>query len=165
MGRRIARAPDDQVLLRIKCAGHPGGPAALLPGVTGPAFIAFLAGAGYGPEAPATFSGLGVIGIQETADSVLTAGYSRDHHVFDNQRRGGDGMAGAIVGHLHVPQDRARLGAESNEMRIHGAHEDAITQNRHAAIHLVAADVYFGRQAALVAPEWASGGRVERDHV
>src|SRR2546426_4689164 len=84
--RGIACAPDDQVELGIVGTGHPGWRATVLPFVGGPGLISLLAGSGNCPKTPAALSGLDVIRVEESADSIFTARDACDDHVFDDQR-------------------------------------------------------------------------------
>src|ERR1700687_4736965 len=101
--RWIARAPDDQVLLRIERTGHPSGTAPVLPSVTRPGFITLLAGPGNCPKPPAAFPALDVVSIQKATNPIFTTRDSSYHHVFHDQGRRSDAVAGAIIGQLHIP--------------------------------------------------------------
>ena len=164
--RGIPDAPDDEVQLGVIGSGDPGGTAALLPGVgSTPRLVTFFARAGNGVESPAALPGGDIVGVKEAADAVFAACDPGDHHVLDDQRRAGDRVAGLAVGNRHVPQHGARLRAQRDQVRIHGAEKHAIAKHRHAAVDRIATDVDFGRKAAFVVPVGAAGGGIESEHV
>src|SRR5205085_1356420 len=100
---RVAGAPVDQPQRRIVGAGQPRRAAAVHPAVAGPAFAARFAGRWYRPEAPRQFSGLRVVGVEEAADAGLAAADADDHLVVDDQRRGGDRVAGRVLADVDGP--------------------------------------------------------------
>ena len=86
-GRGIARRPVKKIQLRIIAAGDPGRSTTCLPRVAGPGFMAGFAGAGNGVEAPATTSGVGVVRLDETTDTVVATRDANDDFIFERQAR------------------------------------------------------------------------------
>ncbi len=103
-GRRIAGGPVEKVELWIVGAGDPGGSAAVGSGFGGaPGVTAGFAGSGNGVETPGALAGGGVVGVDETTDTVFAAGNTDDDFVFDDERRDGESVALRVVGGLNIP--------------------------------------------------------------
>jgi len=83
--------------------------------------MAGFAGPGNGVEAPFAFAGGCVVGVNETADAIFSAGNADDDEILDGQRREGDAVAFAIVKRGGIPDDVAGFGIESDDVRIERA--------------------------------------------
>ena len=66
---------------------------------------------------------------------------------------------------LGVPQDLAGLGVDGEQVRIDGAHEERIAEDRQSAAHAAAAGAGFRGRLVLERPERAAGHRIERHHL
>src|SRR5579862_9972827 len=68
--RGIAGAPDNQILVDIVRTSDPGGPAAMLPGITAPCLGTWFARRGNCPKPPAALTRRGIVGVDEAANAV-----------------------------------------------------------------------------------------------
>ena len=96
---------------------------------------------------------------------ILAAGRAHDHFVFHHQRGMRDGIAGFRLGDGRIPQRLPVLGIDGDQMRVDGAHEQRVAQDRQPAIDAAAAGARRLRHRKLVGPEDPSGGGIESDHV
>ena len=158
---RIARAPVEQVQLRIVGAGQPRRRAAVLPRVAAPRVRARLTRRRHGPEAPRALAGLRVVGIEESANAAFGAGDADDDLVLDRERRAGRGVVQPGIGERLLPQHAARSRVERDELRIQRRQEQRGAEDREAAIDLAAADVDPAADPVFVGPERAPGFRVD----
>ena len=62
-----------------------------------------LAGARNGLKAPSAATGVGIVRIHKSANSVFAAGNANDHLVLHHQRSDGEGIGGVGIGGLYVP--------------------------------------------------------------
>ena len=163
----VAGAPIHHVQLGIVGARQPRRRAAALPGVGRPRVAARFARRGNRPEPPRTLAGLHVVRIEEAADRELAAGDADDDLVLDDERRAGAGVAGLVIGHLHVPDHLAGLHIERHEVGIERGHEEPVAVDSEAAIHEAAADLHrVGRRQHLaVLPDLTAGLGVDRPRV
>src|SRR5262249_42634361 len=103
--RGIAYSPEEHILFGVIRAGYPGGTATVLPRITGPGFDSLFAFAWSRVAAPFAFTGFDIIGVEITADSVLPAGDTDDHFIFDYQGCYGCAVAVGVFVNLRVPCD------------------------------------------------------------
>ncbi len=115
-----------------------------------------------GVEAPQASAGLGVVGIEESANTGLAAADADDDLAVDRERRRRDRIAEGVVGDRDVPPHAARQRVERHEMRVHGADVHTIVQQCHAAIDRTEADrAHVSWHGWLVAPERPPGAKVQ----
>lgn len=81
----IADSPVGEIKNRVVGAGEPDRPAALLPGIAAPRFVARFAGFGDCFKFPEFLAGRGVIGGEETANAEFSAGGADENVVFDDE--------------------------------------------------------------------------------
>src|SRR6185503_19236515 len=162
VGTGIADAVIREVELRIVGARHPDAGAAALPRVAGPRVVAALAGPRNGVEAPRALPGLRVVGVDEAADAVLAAGDADNHLVLDDERRDGGRVPLREVFERRVPDDRAGLHVERQQVRVERRHEEAIAEDAESPVDEAAArgEAAGRRQLALVTPDFPPGARV-----
>src|SRR5882762_10952486 len=88
-GPAVARAPVDEVELRVVGAGDPCGPAPAQVGIArGPGLAALFSGTRGGMAAPQVLARVGIVAVDETANAVLAARHPRHQHaVRDRGRR------------------------------------------------------------------------------
>ncbi len=163
-GPGFPSAPEDDILLGIVCARNPGRCSAGLRRDSGPRFTPRLARRWYRPEAPCPLPCLGVIRIDEAADSVLAARDTHHDLVLKRQRRSRDRVTQLRIGHLGIPTHDSRFDIQCHQMRIECADINAIVQNRHAAVHLAAAAANTWRHAPHVLPQRTPGLRIQSSH-
>src|SRR5262249_42111308 len=155
-----ARPPVEEVEPRIVRAGDPGGRAAALPRVAFPRLIALLAFAGNRVEPPGATPRVGLVRVDEAADSVLAAGDADDHLVLHDERRAREAVALVRVGRSDIPADTAGLRVEAHHVRVERAHEQPIAERAEAAVLRTAAQRHLLWQRALVVPERPAGSRI-----
>src|SRR5262249_18518154 len=107
---RISGPPVNKVQFCIVRASDPRGAATALPGIGAPRVASRFAGTRYRPEAPYALAGVGVVGIDEAADSVLCTGDSHHDEVLHNQWRDRRAISLLNVVYLGFPQNIAGLG-------------------------------------------------------
>ena len=112
----------------------------MFPAISRPGLVARFAGAGHRPETPHALAGLGVVGVQKSANAVFGARNSDDDFVLDRQRRECDGVRGLVIGDFYVPADAAGLHVQRNQVGVQRADEQLVVERRNAAIHLAAAN-------------------------
>ena len=160
---RIAGRPVERVEIGVVGAREPGGRARVLDVLALPGLRSRLASLRHGPEAPHLLARRLIEGGQEAADAFVAARRAGDHQAADGQRRRGRAVVLAPVGHLGVPQQRAREAVEGDEVRVVGDHEHAVAGDGDAAVD--AAGGVAGqalRARAPVVPDPPSGAGVER---
>src|SRR5262245_57247418 len=81
----VARAPIDQIKVRIVGASQPRRPATVLPGIARPGITARLTRRRNGVAAPALCASVRIPSVNEAADTVLSPRNPRDHHVTCHQ--------------------------------------------------------------------------------
>ena len=139
----IGRAPDDDVEFGVIGARHPGGAAAGLPGavVVLPGFVTRLARPRNGVGAPDFLAGVHVQRRDPAAHAKLGAGHAGQHHVLDDQRRVGDDLGDAGVGHLGFPQQAAVVLVEGENAAVdHRAQNLVAVQGDAAVVDTAAGD-------------------------
>ena len=151
-GRRVPGAPVEQIQFRIVSSRHPGRRPSRLPGISQPGFRAGLSGRRNGPESPQPLSGIGIVGIQETADAIFPASGSNDDLVLDDEGGPGGAVAHSVVGPLNVPKNIPGLGVQRHQVGVQGGHEQLVPQQGESSIDGPAAEALV-RQAALVSPK------------
>src|SRR5579859_4645428 len=160
-GRRIAGGPEGGIGCWIIGAGDPRGRAANFPGVGFPSFVAWFAGARNGVEAPFTFAGGGIVGVDEAPDSVFAARDAHEDEISDGQRREGNAVSLAIVKRRRIPDHIAGFGIERDDVGIERAEEYFVAENSEAAIHAAAAGTNVRGKRALVLPDRAARTGIE----
>ena len=70
----------------------------------------------------------------EPAHAFIAAGRPRDHQITDRQRRAGGVVVLPPVRHLRVPQQRAGMTVERDDVRVIGHHEHAVAGDADAAV-------------------------------
>ena len=161
----ISDAPISQVEIRIVGTRHPHGSAPSLPRIASPGFVARLARARDGVKSPNFFARFHIVGRQETADTVLTAGGTDNHLVLHDQRGHGQSVAGLGFRYRNVPQRTPVFGVNRDQTGVDRRHEQRVAQDRHSPVHAAAARAgrLFG--SVGIRPEDASGGGVQSDDV
>src|SRR5262249_47258327 len=86
---RITRADVDEIQVWIVRAGCPDSRTTARPRVARPRVVAGLAGARNGVTAPRAFPCLGVVGVNESTNAVLSTSDADDDLVVHDQRREG----------------------------------------------------------------------------
>ncbi len=132
-----------------------------LPRIAFPGVVAGLSGTGNGVETPFALAGIGVVGIDESADAILSAGNADDDQVLHGEWRDGEAVAGSVVGGGDVPADGPGLGIERDDVSVERAEEDLVAEDGHAAIDVSAAGPNVAGNLALIHPDGASGAGVE----
>ena len=168
VGIWIAGAVIEQVELRVITSGDPRRSAAAC-GYIGirPRLAAQLAGIRNRIEAPDAPARLRVVRVDVAAAGEVAAGDADDHFVLHDQRRRRDRVRFLQIADGHVPEDRAGLAFERDQMRVERAHVEAIAEQRESAIHRAAAHRRreIRRQRARVLPDRPAGPRVERERL
>ena len=134
---RVARAPVDEIELRIVGARSPRRPAPVLPrvAVLGPRLRTRFARRGNRIALPQLPAGLRVPTSEESARGALAAGHSGNHDAVGDNRRTRRVVAVLLVRELLVPDLHARLHVERDEMVVVGdAIELAVVDRRGAAV-------------------------------
>src|SRR5262249_17665735 len=119
-------------------AREPGAGAAVLPTVALPGVVPELAGCWNGVRPPQALAGLGVVGVDETANAILAAGDSGDDFVLERQWGGGDAVALHGVSDLRLPNQRAAAGVERHQCRIERSEVDPVSEDGDTAVDPVA---------------------------
>ena len=135
--------------------------AAALPRVARPRVVAWFTGTGNRVEPPRALAGLRVVGVDESADAVLTARDADDHLVVHDERRERRGVALLVFLHRRVPGDRAGLHVERDQVRVERRHEQLVAEDAEPVIDEAAAGGQSLRQLAPVAPDLLAGARVD----
>ncbi len=117
-----------------------------------------------GVEFPDLAPRLRVIGRDEAAYAQVAASRSDVHLVPHHQWRHGDGILRGCVGHRRIPQQRAVLRVDSQQMCVHGAQEQCVAEDGKTAVDPAAARAR-GRGLVRVGPEDAPGDRIQRHDV
>ena len=135
-GIGIARAPIQQVELRVIRSGHPRHAASVEDGVgvVGPRFRARLAGVRIGVPAPLDRSGLRIQGLKETPNIRNIPGHADDHVIAYNQRRHCREVTELWIGELDDPANAAILGIETDQMRVGRSKVEPILVHAQSAI-------------------------------
>ena len=123
--------------------------------------MARLARAGYGVEAPSSFSGLSVIGVKVAANAVLAARGSDDDLILDRQGSHGHGIAFRVVTDLSVPKNVPGFRVERQQPAIERSRKNPIVEESYPAVRASNCVDPFG-QSVDVGPEPAAGLGVER---
>ena len=118
IGSWIACTPVDEIKVGIVRTCEPRGSPACFPRVVCPRVIAWFAFAGDGVGAPRELTGLGIVGVDESANAVFATGDARNDLVFDNKRRRGLRVAGFVVGNSDIPKQIASAGVYRDEVCV-----------------------------------------------
>src|SRR5262249_6736177 len=109
-GAGIARAPVDEVELRIVRAGNPRARASVQGRLAWlPRLVAFFAGAWNGIAPPELLAGRRIPAVEETARPEFRAGAPGDQYAVCDQRCDGERVAFLPLRHLLLPQLLAGL--------------------------------------------------------
>ena len=160
---RVADRPIQQIQLRVVRTGQPGRATAELPRIAGPRVVAELAGPGNRRKTPEPRAGRRIVRVDEAADPELAAGDAGDDLVLERQRRAGDAESLHRIRHLDFPEQRAGAGVQRQERRVQRADEQAVAEDRHAAVERVDLVRVADLLRALIAPDLAPGRGVQRD--
>ena len=160
--RRIARAPEAQVELRIVVPREPHGDAARLPGVTLPGLVTGLSGPRDRVGLPRGLAVFRVEGGDVAADAELAARGADHDLALRDQRRQGEVVTVLVVVDGRVPHHLAGLGIERDHVGIDGADVHAVLPERHAPVGGMELEQVL-RQILLVAPEQVARLGVERE--
>src|SRR5688500_1631093 len=89
-----------------------------------------------GIEAPELFAGHGIVSVHKTAHATVTTGHSDNHFAVNCQRsqRGTDLRILLIPTVLPVPEQRASLRMEGQQMRIAAHEKYAVAKHGNAAV-------------------------------
>ena len=164
VGTGVAGGPVEQIEPGVVAAGQPGGAAPAPQHLRiAPRFRPRLARRGNRPEAPRPLAGVGVIGVEESAEPGVAGADARDDEVADHQRRRHRAVVLAVVVHLGVPRQRPGEAVEGDDVGVVGDREQEVAPHRDAAVEpdRGVADEPLGPRLR-VAPDLASGRRVER---
>ena len=159
----IAGRPVERVEIGVVGAGEPGGSARVVDVLPLPGLRAGLAALRHRPETPRLLARRLIEGRHEAADAFVAARGAGVHEAAHGERRRGRAVVLPPVGHLGVPQKRAREPVEGDDVSVIGDHEDAVAGNRHAAVdaaRCVADQALRARAAVLPDPTSVAG--VER---
>ena len=171
---RVAGAEEERLGLGIVGAAQPRGAAAGLPQIARPrsvlraghgavlavqrAHVAFDRRAG-----PDQLAGLGIARLDGADHAELTAGIAGDDLAVDDQRGGGHGIAGLIVGDLLVPDDLAGILVERHEAGVERAEVNLVATDGGAPVHHVAARHDAFGKAGVVLPLLVAGAGIDRE--
>src|SRR5262249_23172440 len=96
--------------------------AAILPGFglgrVRPRFRTGFAWRGYGPRAPQSLPGIGIVSLDKAAGRTVTAGHSRHQYAVGDERRDNPLVAFLEFGELLSPDLLAGFHVERNNMRV-----------------------------------------------
>src|SRR5579862_7558370 len=115
-----------------------------------PGFAAGLARSRDRVEAPGALARGDIVGVNETADSVLAARNADDDFIFDDQGSDSEGVALRVIGGLDIPEDIAGGGVERHDVSIERSEEKPRTEDGEAAIGVSTAGAKLFRECALV---------------
>ena len=115
-------------------------------------------------KAPGSLAGLGFIGLQESANAVLTAGHPHNHLVLDCERGHGDRVAVPEFRQLHLPHQGTGLGVDRLQAGIQRAQEEKVVQDGQPSVDEAAAHAHFLGDLVVVGPEDAPGPGIQGDH-
>src|SRR4029453_5353771 len=133
VGAGIASPPENQIQFRIVRASRPCRSAAVLPRLRVkalPRSMAGVFGTGGGGEPPRSFAGANVVGIDEAANALFVSGHTRNALVLEGDRRRRAAVAVAIILHLGVPENRAALHADGDDVGVERRFEEAVAHHR-----------------------------------
>src|SRR6266849_1115566 len=102
-----------------------------------------------------------IIGINESANAIFTAGNSDEHQILDNQRSQREAVALGMLGGAYVPDNIAGLAVQRDVMRVQRRHENFITEDGKSAVDSPATWPNVRWEQALVLPDRAPGTRVQ----
>ena len=101
---------------------------------------------------PPPFAGLRIVRIQETTNTELAAGNSRDHHVLDDQRGAADAVTLLGIGNSLRPADIAALGIERHQFRIERPHVERLAENGDTPVDLSTTDGQLRGKTMFIFP-------------
>src|SRR5207342_3666087 len=116
VGAGISGLPVESVEVGVVTPGEPGGGAGVIDRRALPCFRARLTAQRDGPEAPDLLAGRLIVGGEEAARALLSAGRSADDHAVDGKRSGGRVVILAPVRHFGFPDHVAGEAVEREQM-------------------------------------------------
>ena len=135
----------------------------MLERLTNPCFRSRLSAFRNRVEPPRALTRRRAVRVEKSARAFFAARDAHHEQIADGQRRRRGAVGIEIRAHLRFPQPLAGEAVESQDVRVVGNHEDAIADDRRAAIH---ADAGLADDAAvsrlLVCPQHAPRRRVDR---
>ncbi|MNN09790.1 hypothetical protein D3C81_1226880 [compost metagenome] len=178
--RRVAGTEQQLVGFRVVVAAQPGRGATSLPQVARPGLAGLAAGdavldrlavlvdvahvAFHGRPGPQQLAVGRVVGFDLADHAELATGHAGDQLAVDHQRRGGDRVAGLVVGHGLLPHHLAGVLVERHQLGVEGAEDHQVVVQGDAAVDHVAARHDAVGQARIVLPEFLAGARIHREH-
>ena len=115
--------------------------------------------------APQPLAGRGVVGVDPRRNPELSARDPGDDLVLHHQRRRGDAVAQHRVRQLHFPQESPGARVQRHQCGVQRAEEQAVTEDRHAAIDAVDLVLVDHLLLAVITPQLAARACVERQHL
>src|SRR5579864_2009599 len=109
-----------------------------------------LAWTGNGVEPPHALAVFSIVSVDKSANTVLAAGDANDDEILHREGRDGETVTGLVVGGGHVPGDVAGLGIESDYVRVQGAQENSVAEDREPAVDASAARTNVRGQLMLI---------------
>src|SRR6478609_3449023 len=137
----------------------------MLPGLrvqTLPCSMAGILRTGGGVEPPHSLAAMNVVGIDEAANAIFGSCHPCNDLVLEGERRRRAAVAVAIILHLRVPENRAALHANRDDMGVERRLEEAVAHHRKASVDAPATGDDAAREIALVAPDLTARSRVNR---
>ncbi|MNQ20752.1 hypothetical protein D3C85_338470 [compost metagenome] len=178
--RRVAGTEQQLVGFRVVVAAQPRRRAAGLPQVARPGLAGFATGdavldllavlvdvahvAFHGRTGPQQLAVGRVVGFDLADHAELATGHAGDQLAVDHQRRGGDRVAGLVVGHGLLPHHLAGVLVEGNQLGIQGAEDHQVAVQGDATVDHVTARHDAVGQARVVLPQLLAGTRIHREH-
>src|SRR5262249_50005976 len=118
--------------------------------ISRPRFVAWFARTRNGVEPPGFLARCCVESGDEPADAIFRARYADNNLVFDYERSMRDRVPELGIANPDVPDRTARLGINRDEVRVDGAHEQCVAEDRYAPVHGAAARPRIGGRPVFV---------------
>src|SRR5271163_4058855 len=115
-------------------------------------------------ESPPALARISVVGIDETADTIFSAGRTDDDEVLHRQWRDREAVAFFVIDCYDVPDDVPGFRIERHYMRVECPEKHLVAQDRKSSIHPAAARSNVPWQLTFILPDRAPAASVQGEH-